>query len=293
MREGGERKVFVGGVLLGSYADGDSGTRNLLLVALWQDKRVRLRKLAAAFELSMETLRQLRQRHQEGGVEAVWRRRAAGAAAKITATKRERIERLFEQGQGVTEGESKVGRRYGLARRSIERLRTSWLARRQAEEDKAPGAVEIEGGSGQMELLPSEPPESEGSTAPEAPGAEGERSEGIELESTAPQSARLVQHAGAWLLVALVHALGLYEEAFRVAQGVVRPAVLRIALDMAVMALAIGQRCIEGTRRLCTPSAKQLLRSRQVPAPSWVRWRLGSFAQELRGADFPVRMLGA
>lgn len=300
MREGAERKVFVGGVLLGSYADGDSGARNLLLVALWQDPRVRLRKLAAAFEISMETLRQIRQRHEEGGIEAVWRRRPGGAPVKLTAPRRERIERLFEQGLGVTEVESQVGRRYGLARRSIERLRTSWLARRQAQEEKPDGVDETAGGDGQMELLPSEPLEIEETTAAsEAPAGQSdqpdvvEHPEVIQIESTAPQSAELVQHAGAWLLVAMVHALGLYEEAFRIAQGVVRRGALRIALDMAVMALAIGQRCIEGTRRLCTPSAKQLLRSRQVPSPSWVRWRLGSFSKELRGADFHVRMLGA
>ena len=40
---------------------------------------------------------------------------------------------------------------------------------------------------------------------------------GIELG--APVAGRLVQHAGAWLLVAMVHGLGLYEEAFRVAQA--------------------------------------------------------------------------
>src|SRR5207244_2590364 len=113
------------------------------------------------------------------------------------------------------------------------------------------------------------------------------------IDSAPLGSAPLVQHAGAWLLVAMVHALGLYQEAWRIGAGVVGQGPLRIALDAVVMALGIGQRCVEGVRRLCTPSAPQLLRAQQVPSPRWVRAKLGLLSQKLRGAALQLGMAGA
>ncbi len=102
-------------------------------------------------------------------------------------------------------------------------------------------------------------------------------------------SKQYVQHAATFIVLALLQAFGLYRcaETFRkdaVDQGEVDrrylgKTALRVALDAAVIALVIGQKCIEGVRRVATPSAKTLLRLlSSVPSESWVRGVLGRFA---------------
>jgi hypothetical protein len=91
-----------------------------------------------------------------------------------------------------------------------------------------------------------------------------------------------VQHAGSWILLALMHASGLYQrtEALRLAAiqtGDVDgrhlgATALRVALDAAIIAIGIGQGCMEGVRRLATPTARTLFRIGQaLPPPAWVR----------------------
>jgi hypothetical protein len=98
-----------------------------------------------------------------------------------------------------------------------------------------------------------------------------------------------VQHAGAFIVLALLQTFGLYRHAENLRQRAVTEGdadrrylgktALRVALDAAVVALVIGQKCIEGVRRVTTPSAKTLLRVlRAVPSESWVRGVLGRFA---------------
>lgn len=98
-----------------------------------------------------------------------------------------------------------------------------------------------------------------------------------------------VQHAGGFIVLALLQAFGLYRHAETlrkdaVAEGDVDrrylgKTALRVAFDAALIALVIGQKCIEGVRRVATPSAKTLLRVlTAVPSESWVRAVLGRFA---------------
>jgi len=91
---------------------------------------------------------------------------------------------------------------------------------------------------------------------------------------------QLVQHAGAWLLVGMLHAMGVYELAAKWRGKSVGGVVLRIALDAAVLALAVGQNCVEGVRRLQTPTAATLLRHRAAVSASWVRRVLKRFAEK-------------
>lgn len=104
---------------------------------------------------------------------------------------------------------------------------------------------------------------------------------------------RYVQHAGALIVLALLQAFGTYRHAERLRQSAIAggdvdqrylgKTALRVALDAAVIALVIGQQCIEGVRRVATPSAKTLLRIlTKVPSESWVRGVIGRFA-EARG----------
>lgn len=91
---------------------------------------------------------------------------------------------------------------------------------------------------------------------------------------------QMVQHAGAWLLIGMLHALGVYELAAKWRGKSVGGVVLRIALDAAVLALAVGQKCVEGVRRLQTPTAATLLRHRTAVSASWVRRVLKRFAEK-------------
>ena len=345
--------MFVGGLLLGRYSTEELGPRNVLLCLLSQDRAMHKGRLAEAFEVSVETLRLLRQCWEREGLESVWRRRAGGSKEKLTTQDKERIEALFAAGVGVTEVQQRVGASLGVSLRSVERLRSAWRARQEKTPEKAPAApllVPAQGDLGgkdaaavapveeaaptskvaapvqdAMALLedaaaPSatQTPPSEALAAPELAPAQtpaplpaweapcdeaaarlpAGRVGGPALpaweapcdEAAPVSSAAQVQHVGTWLLLCVVHALGLYGEAWRLAQGVLPTRVLRVALDAFVMAVALGQRCVEGVRRLCTPSAPLLLRTPQVPSASWVRWRLGQFAQQQRGASLLMAM---
>jgi hypothetical protein len=91
-------------------------------------------------------------------------------------------------------------------------------------------------------------------------------------------SARHVQHAGAWVLLAVVAAMKLHERA-QAHRGTSVPSdALRVSLDAVIIALGIGEGCVEGVRRLATPTAATLLRTPHAPAATWVRRVLGRFA---------------
>src|SRR5208282_2660547 len=85
-------------------------------------------------------------------------------------------------------------------------------------------------------------------------GGDGE----MTIGEAAEQGGHHVQHAGTWIALAMLHAMGVYRHAARLSASAVSPVSLRIALDAVVIALAIGQRCVEGVRRLETPSASTL-----------------------------------
>jgi hypothetical protein len=99
-----------------------------------------------------------------------------------------------------------------------------------------------------------------------------------------------VQHAGSLLVLTLLQASGFYRHAENLRRDAIAAGdadrrylgetALRVALDAAIIALVIGQRCIEGVRRVATPSANTLLRVQTaVPSESWVRGVLGRFAK--------------
>jgi hypothetical protein len=87
-----------------------------------------------------------------------------------------------------------------------------------------------------------------------------------------------VQHAGAWIMLGMLNLLGVYRRAEQHRPRNVGRVALRVALDAVAIALVIGQYCVEGVRRLATPSAPTLLRSKGAPSASWTRRVLGKFA---------------
>jgi hypothetical protein len=112
------------------------------------------------------------------------------------------------------------------------------------------------------------------------------------------QSGNGVQHAGAWMLIAMTSAAGLFgaceQERTREDRDGPRPraATVRIALEALLAALAIGQRCIEGVRRIATPTAGLLLRASRAPSASWVRRVLGALAADAGGVRVQLRLAG-
>lgn len=99
--------------------------------------------------------------------------------------------------------------------------------------------------------------------------------------TTAPvRGGQMVQHVGCWMLLALANGFGLHDDAERAFKQENQDG-LRIALDAVICSLAISQRCIEGVRRLATPTGPTLLRAERVPTASGVRKRLGRLLDEM------------
>jgi hypothetical protein len=117
---------------------------------------------------------------------------------------------------------------------------------------------------------------------------EGSRSAIVPLSSRPVVGGHLVQHVGAWIALALVKRDGLHDEVEQLGGSGDH---LAIALDAAIASLAIGQRTIEGVRRLATPTAPQLLRADHAPTASGVRRRLWQLANDHgSGAELMARM---
>lgn len=91
------------------------------------------------------------------------------------------------------------------------------------------------------------------------------------------KSGRYVQHLGSWLLMALAKRDGLHDAVTAITGDSDSN---RIALDAAIASLAIGERTIEGVRRLATPTAPLLLRVDHTPTASGVRRRLWGIGEE-------------
>src|ERR1700685_3396309 len=67
--EGGERaEGFVGSTLIGTFERRDPRARNLILIGLCQGRRVRVGRLARAFDISAETLRKARRLFEKEGL---------------------------------------------------------------------------------------------------------------------------------------------------------------------------------------------------------------------------------
>jgi hypothetical protein len=284
-RAGGRVEVFVGGSLVASFEEHDRATRNATVVGLASDARVHLGRLAEAFEISVETLRLLRRQHAEEGIEAVMKRAPGGRASKVSEPLRRRIEGLFDQGVSVSEVHRRVRRGRAISRSTIMRERTKWSARKGA----APAAT-TESSDAQQSLELRSRTLDAPSTVASASAVEPKSST---QGGSGPRSGEFVQHAGTWLMSATIARFGLYERADALARKhALDGDALRLALDAVVSSLAIGQECVEGVRRLETPSAPTLLRCDHAPSASWVRRVLHEFAETDGAALLHLGMAG-
>ncbi len=243
-----------------------------------------------------------------------------GPERVLTPALRRKLYELFDAGASINVARAKVNDR--ISRTMVGRTRKAWRLEREIEANSAaattadtataPRAAQLELGAPKPDSARPRPPATVDVIEVTAATSELESSvphssesglvSGASLHSAEEVSSELlidakkqyVQHAGAFILLSLLQAFGLYRyaenlRADAIAEGdadrrYLGKTALRVALDSAIIALAIGQQCIEGVRRVATPSAKTLLRLQTaVPSESWVRSVLGRFAQT-RGA---------
>jgi hypothetical protein len=296
--EDGIRSVFVGGRLVGSFGAKERVERNVMLIAVSEEPKAHLGHIADAFDVSTETLRQLRVLAERGGIEAVAKRKRGGSTGRgMTARDQARVVAAFEQGATIEGAWEQIRRR--ASRATVGRVKKECDARALAKADPvvevAQEQVLLEGvavasapvdAAAQTNGSPCEPV-----AASEANASATER-EGaaLSLRSQPVTSARWVQHVGSWLMLATLHRLGLYDAAGKACADEEKREPLRIALDAFVCALVLGEGCVEGVRRLMTPSGHALLRSSRAPSATWVRRVFGGFAGEQSAARLHFAM---
>ena len=88
VHHGDYAEVFVGGMLVGRYGPKDIWMRNILLVGLAEDPKIKRGKLARAFGLTPERLRQLRRIVEEQGIQALPGRLRGGSEQKVSSKKK-------------------------------------------------------------------------------------------------------------------------------------------------------------------------------------------------------------
>jgi hypothetical protein len=241
-------EVFVGGHLAGTFGPKDVLARNILLVGLAKDRSFKKGALARAFKMSHERLRQIQLTVAQEGLSAIPAKPRGGRARKLNDDVVVQLERLFDRGLNAHQAFVKEGKKLDLSYRSICRVHSAWKERRAEAATESPIALPS-GGPGN-----EEPSDDEGVAATPARGG------------------KMVQHAGGLLLVAMIASFGLYEAAMRGWEASDRwKDRLRMAIDAIILALGIGQRCVEGVRRLEAPTAPILLRANHAPSESWVR----------------------
>ena len=299
VRDGEWRKIVFHGTQAASWREGETAIRNALLVQMAQEPRIVLEDLARAFGLSSEAVRLIRRKAEAEGLLAVMLpapRDRHATAPEVVA----RMERLFAQGKGVEDVFKAL--RGKVARSTVSKYRAQWAARTPESAPKdpeqqgllsspTPPAPEAGASAAANEEACEEPgqgeiraprEESEHRSREEAPETAEVESKGAaaQIEECLPRSRHGVQYAGAWLLTAMVGALGLYESARRLVAEQKEPQrPLRVALDAILAALSIGEGCVEGVRRLATGAGASLLLSSAAPSATWVRRTVGSVAR--------------
>jgi Transposase protein len=307
--ENNRRSVFVGGTLVGSYEVTDKATRNAILVKLSEDPKVHLGKLAEAFELGREQLRNLQKKYRAGGLSGVMEIKHGGRERVVTPVLRRKLYELFDAGASINVAHAKIKAR--ISRTMVGRTRKAWRLERELEietpapaavsarpeqldflvrDDAQPAVVDPNPKLESVAAVEREPDASPGKDTGLVAGPSLHDMDEISSELVIDEKKQYVQHAGAFILLALLQAFGMYRHVENLRKAAVAAGevdrrylgktALRVALDAAIIALVIGQQCIEGVRRVATPSAKTLLRALAVvPSESWVRGVLARFAK--------------
>lgn len=294
---GTSASVFIGGTLIGVFDidDDHRGPRNVLAVTLAKSEQFHLGRLADAFGMTDEHLRRLRRREETAGLGAILGLRR-GKTTKVTAELRTAWFAMFEAGRMPVDVYREQPRTRRVSHATIGRVYQEWQRLRvQAATSTseaattwpeiAPVAIDV-----QLALpVALAVGDADLGNDPITPD-EFDQSDQVPMTAQPVRSGKMIQHVGTWIMLALAGEMGLYEEAQRAFEGRQRDG-LRIALDAIICALAIRQMCIEGVRRLATPTGATLLRAERVPTASGVRKVLGRLlAQTGGGAVLEARM---
>jgi len=275
-RIGEKSRVFVGGRLVGEFWSEERGIRNTLLLGLCKERRFRKDKLAVAFGVSHEHLRKMRLRFDADGEAGISRRGPGGSKTKVGEKLRARLHRMFEEGTGEREAHRRLGRRASVSRSTVRRVWMQWKEARQAERPRVEAVMEPELFEETTAAASAE------AAKPEMPSVEKERVE------EPVRSGRDVRHLGTWLMLGMLERQGLYEAARATWEE--KSDSLRVTLDAVICALSLGERCVEGVRRLEAPDAGVLLRAKHAPSESWVRRVLKRYADEEAGSRLMLEM---
>ncbi len=264
--------VFVRGELLGIYSGDDVASRDVF-IAVVMDQAER-EDLALAFRVSSATVGRVITRFKRGGFRAVADYGRRGGHTVRTPKLEERLAVLFEKGIGPRAAHRAVAKKASYG--TVNAIHQEWLAARATTAvtpAPAQGALVLvttgEASSDHVDA-PATPPPAEATPAQEPPDEPT-------LEAVAPAGGGVVQHVGSWLPLGLLDQIGFYDLAAR-NRGEVALSSLRPAIDAAAIALALGEGCVEGVRRLATPSVGTLLRRESGVSASWVRRVLHDFA---------------
>jgi len=286
----GTSRVFVGGSLIGTFAEHDTAARNAILVGLVGDCHVRKGKLAGAFGIGVETMRQIELLYERDGLAAVVARKHGGGHSKVTPQLRARLDKMFAAGMSVSEARAALGKRARVSRSTVGNVRKAWDTERKRAETAAPPEREDMRDDATL-TLPFAETTAEPTSAP--PAAEEKDGAKVNIADADPRGASMVQHAGTWLMMATVARLGVHRLADDLRGERVEGATLRMALDALIAALSLGEKCVEGVRRVATPTAAVLLRASRAPSASWVRRVLGRFSCDGADAHFLLRFGGS
>ena len=112
---------------------------------------------------------------------------------------------------------------------------------------------------------------------PRSPDGEADKQDAFDLLRKSP----LVQHAGAWIMTAMLARFGVYDVVGDVAVGRVDQHAARVGLDATIATFAIGETSLEGVRRLATPTAGLLLQTPSVPSPDTLRSLMDDLSVDL------------
>jgi len=307
--------VFIGGLLIGMFGEDadDRSPRNILAVTLAKSGQLHLGRLASAFGITDEYLRILRRKEEVSGWGAVLGVRQ-GKVIKVSPELRAAWCAMFDAGQmpidAFREQPRKDRRGYTTAWRVYDQWKrernTSTPAAATLPETPIPSdeqlalwttaaAGEIRGDAHAAvdddKVTTTTVSAEAGAEADEHVTPDEGDAEIVPMTAVPVRGGQMVQHVGCWILLALVNELGLHDDA-RYAFAQQKHDGLRIALDAVICALAIYQHCIEGVRRLATPTGPTLLRAERIPSASGVRKLFGRLLSEteIGGALFDARV---
>ena len=286
--------VFIGGLLIGEFDEQskDRGPRNVFAVTLAKSGMVNLGRLASAFGITDEYLRVLRRKEEAQGLAGLLLSRQ-GKDSKVPPELRVVWSAMFAAGRTPND----VFLEQPGAKKNHLSYTTVWRACEQWKRDREPLSEQPATPplDGQLTLFveqaTAEPAtvEKHGDANDQTPD-EGV-AEIVPMTAAPVRSGQMVQHVGCWLLIALAYEFGLHDDAAHAFKPQ-DPDGLRIALDAVICALAIYQRCVEGVRRLATPTGPRLLRAETVPTAPGVRKLFGRLlgATEIGGSLLEARV---